>query len=153
MEKKGKGKVMRNNGGKDINKTSAIAGLVALVILVVVLVGLTIKVSIHTNKYLKYEEGKIIEKEVKLDASEICELGVLKKAKNLADTLQVTVDVQDLEFNNKDEYGNCIEKEFGAMDCKKTIKKTAALVQINNIKKEFELEISNDNDASVINLK
>ena len=144
---------MKNNGGnKDVNRTSAIAGLVVLAFLVVILVGLTIKVSIHTNKYLKYEEAKIVEKEVKLDSSEICELDVLKKAKSQADELTVNVDVKNLEFNNRDENGNCIQKEFGAPDCEDKITKNAALVQINNIKKDFELEISNDYDESIISI-
>ena len=144
---------MKNNGGfKDVNKTSAIAGLGVLVILIIVLIAVTIVVGIHTNKYLDYEQGKIVENDIKLTGSEACDLGTLKKAQKSAASLAVSVEVKDLKLNNIDAEGNCIRKEFGMDECEKTRDYTAALVTIKNIKKEYELEITNDFDSSILTI-
>ena len=145
-----------NDQGRDVNKISAVAGLAILVVLVVGLLVAVVVVSLHTDAYLSYEEGRIRDAEIKQNVPNTCSDGIVKKANNAAQLIKTSVEIKDLEINNINDKGECIKLDAEATsktDCPKTLKNTEILVTLSGIKKNVKLVITNDNDDSTLTIK
>ena len=141
------------NGGRfrDINKTSAIAGIVLLVVLLIGLLAAIIVVSIHTNAYIEYEEMHI--KEIKVDEgiSSSCPNAIIKKAHDAASVMKISVDQKEVEFSNIDGKGDYIILDFDDEgNYYKTYTSTENVVTFSNIKENMDIEITNDYDKGII---
>ncbi len=144
-----------NDRGIDVNKTSAIAGLAILVVLVLGLLVTIIVVNLHTDAYLAYEEGRIRDAEIQKKIPDSCSDSLVKKADNSAQALKTEVEIKEVELSNIDDEGECIKLDATASnskDCPKTLKSTEIIVNLSNIKKNITAVITNDYDNSVIKL-
>lgn len=147
---------MKNSGKiKDVNRLSAIIGIVILVVLVVGLLTTIVIVTLHTNAYLQYEESRIQDMKVESGASPSCPAKTLRKASKTSDAIDVKVAPEEVEIPNIDENGNCIVIDAAAdneKDCPAVLKETDVVVKFSNIKKDYELEISNNFNSDVLKL-
>ena len=143
------------NGGRfrDINKTSAIAGIVLLVILVIGLLSAIIVVSLHTNAYIDYEEMHIKDLKVDEGISSSCSNAIIKKANDAAKLVKIELNKEMVELPNVNSEGKPLYYEYDENE--KLIETYTAeriVAKINEIKGNFDIEITNDYDSSVLHI-
>ena len=142
---------------KDINKISAIVGIIVLVFLVVGLLTTIIVVSIHTNAYLEYQEGRIKDIKIESGATASCPTSALKKATNLADAVKIDVEIKDISVPNRDAEGKCIKIDLANAsskdDCPDTWTSRETVVTFSELRKDLELELTNNYNDETLNIK
>jgi hypothetical protein len=126
---------------------------VLLVILVIGLLSAIIVVSLHTNAYIDYEEMHIKDLKVDEGISSSCSNSIIKKANDAAKLVKIDLKNEVVQLPNVNSKGDPLYLEYDEEGkLLETYEADRIVAKISEIKSNFDIEITNDYDSSILHI-